>query len=928
VFKCLFLSIVIFLLLTGIVYAQINNLKSGDKNTLSSDNIALDHDSVLSRILVDEKFDDWDIFPNLAQITPNADSENVLKAVNDKDFLYIYFETKEILSIQNNNSLTLFIDTDNNSKTGKFVNGIGSEIEFRFGEREGTLYTNNQQDTIGVGELFLIISPTVWSDKYEITMSLNSSFRDKKLFDNPKIRLLIKDISSGVSLPTVVGGAGYTIGGYDFAPLKSYSINKQSDKFIRVLAHNVLFSSFFRDDRKDAYMRMYKAIQPDIIGFSELYLDYKLEDVTTRLEEILPSPKGKSWKAKRTSDNVLATRFSFKDHSSAGPFGNGAFLLDLRPKYNSDLLVIVAHPTCCDNDSSRQHEVDAMAAFIRDSKTSGTPFNLTTKTPVMLMGDMNFVGDPSQVKTLLEGDIVQEDIYGEDYTPDWDGTFFEDAKPLSSNLPHTFTHTGSGAPGTYSNGRLDYIIYSGSVLNLENSFVMYTPVMPQELLTKYNIGKDDSQIASDHLPLVGDFRLIHEQDETSIYAIRQNDEDGVSIKINSIETVKGIVTASQEFGRDGYLFIQDDQAAIAVIGGNVAAKLETGDHVTLSGIVSQKSGLTQLSYDPESSQLIVHNKVKLPNPRVVSIADVEGQEWNGRELLEARLIKIENVQILSSGSFAGESSYKITDEKDTLEIKLDANIDLVNTPIPCERVSITGCLVQNKSFAPYDQDYQLYPRSAEDFEIIKGIEHVSIIKLRQNDSQGVPIYNDSAKTVSGIVTATNQFGRNGPAIIQDNEAGIALYGSAYISRLKMGDSVTVTGPLVIYRGMTEYTFDAEISKIIIHKNVTIPEPQIVTIPEILNQEWNGNELLESKLVMIEDVQFLESGTFGSYRNYQITDGINKINIRISRAGSLNGLEIPKSEISVIGIVNQNKSSAPFKGGYQILPRSADDIIIE
>ncbi len=896
--------------------------------TATSYNFSIGEESILPRILVDEEFEDWDIFPNIAHVTPGADQGHALKVINDKEILYIYFETDKVLSLQNNNSLTLYIDSDDDLLTGKPVNGIGAEIEFRFGERQGIIYFDNNRDTIGVGALFLIISPTVWSDRYEITMNLNSSFNGKKLFTHPKIRLLIRDESTGSSIPSENGGAGYQFGNYTFSPLEEYSLVKTSDEYIRILSHNVLFSSFFRKDRKEAYMRMYQAIQPDIIGFSELYPDYSLEDVTTRLEEILPSDGGKSWKAKRTADNVLATRFSFKHHSSAGPFGNGAFLLDLRPAYNNDLLVIVAHPTCCDNDSSRQDEVDAIAAFIRDAKSPGSDLTISDKTPVIIVGDMNFVGDPRQVTTLLEGDIVQEDIFGEDFTPDWDGTFFDDAKPFSSNLPHTFTHTGSGRPGTYSNGRLDYFIYSGSVLELENSFVMFTPAMPENVLAEHGVKKDDSETASDHLPVIGDFRLTYEQEESTIYTLRKNDKNGIPVNISSVETITGIVTASKEFGSDRNAFIENDQAAIAVYGDDIVRKLRTGDLVTVTGTLSQSSGLTQLTFDAEISQIIVHKKEELPKPRLVTIAEVKEQEWNGRELLEGRLIKIEDVQILSSGSFSGNTNYKITDDRDTLEIKIDENIDLVNISIPAERVSITGCLGQFKSSVPYDQGYLLYPRSAEDLDIIKEIEHVSILKLRQNNSQGVPIYNDSTKTVSGIVTATTQFGRNGPAFIQDGEAGVAIYGNAYVSKMNMGDSVTITGPLVVYKGLTEYVYDAEVSEVVVHKNVTGPEPQLVTISDINSQKWNGKEMLEGMLVKIENVTFLESGTFEAYHNYQITDGLGKMILRISNTRNLRGITIPTGKVTVMGIVGQNKSSTPFEGGYQLLLRFSEDIIMK
>ena len=71
-------------------------------------------------------------------------------------------------------------------------------------------------------------------------------------------------------------------------------------------------------------------------------------------------------------------------------------------------------------------------------------------------------------------------------------------------------------------------------------------------------------------------------------------------------------------------------------------------------------------------------------------------------------------------------------------------------------------------------------------EIIAEIEHVSILALRENDSQGVPVYNNSTVSFSGVVTAANQFGGNGPAFVQDSEAGIAVYGSGFVNKMANG----------------------------------------------------------------------------------------------------------------------------------------------
>jgi len=796
--------------------------KPNNENTISSYNFAIGDKTTLPRILVDEEYKDWELFSDIAQITLGAEIGNALKVINDEDILYIYFETDEFISLQNDNSIMLYIDSDDDPFTGKPINGIGAEIEFRFGERSGTVYMNNSEYSIGVGALFLIISPTVWSDKFEITINLNSSVGGKLLFSSERIRLLIKDGSTGVSIPIENKGSGYKIMDHSFTTLKSYSMVKQSDEFIRILSHNVLFSNFMKDEATASYQRLYRAVLPDIIGFSELYNDYSIDQIKTRLKEILPSANDKNWNVERTNDNVLATRYSIKFNTSAGPFGNGAFLLDLRPAYNSDMLVIVAHPPCCDNDPARQDEADAIAAFIRDSKLPGGELTIADKTPIVIVGDMNFVGDPSQVSALVDGDIVQESIHGNDYIPDWDGTSFEDSKPLVSNLPHTFTHSGGGGSGTYSNGRLDYIIYSGSVLDLKNSFVIYTPSMPQDTLTLYGLLDNDTDTASDHLPVIADFKLTYEHSETVLYSIRQNDELGLPVSIDQVVTVGGVVTAAGEFGSDGHAFIEDGQAGVALFGSNFVNQLSNGDSITVTGTVSEYSGLTHLIYEMGTSSLEVHKSIKVPNPRRVTIRDINRQEWNGRELLEGRLVRIERVKFLESGNFNGGNNYTITDGVDTLSIRVNGNIDLVNSAIPSENINIIGCLSQFKASAPYSSGYLILPRSSLDLEIINEIEHVSILTLRQNNNQGATIYADSVKSVSGIVTTTTQFGGNGPAFIQDNEAGIAVYGSGYISKMKMGDSVTVTGPLVNYRGLTEYTFDSEVSEVIIHKDTEIP----------------------------------------------------------------------------------------------------------
>lgn len=87
------------------------------------------------------------------------------------------------------------------------------------------------------------------------------------------------------------------------------------------------------------------------------------------------------------------------------------------------------------------------------------------------------------------------------------------------------------------------------------------------------------------------------------------------------------------------------------------------------------------------------------------------------------------------------------------------------------------------------------------------------------------------------------------------------------------------------------------------------------------------ELLEGSLVEIKNVEFVESGSFEAWKNYSITDGTSTMTFRVSNDGILTGVPIPSGRVTVRGIVGQYKSSAPYNTGYQLLPRSGNDIIL-
>ncbi len=203
---------------------------------------------------------------------------------------------------------------------------------------------------------------------------------------------------------------------------------------------------------------------------------------------------------------------------------------------------------------------------------------------------------------------------------------------------------------------------------------------------------------------------------------------------------------------------------------------------------------------------------------------------------------------------------------------------------------------------------------------------VPIYDIRENDANGVPIKMDSTFTVAGIVTSSNQFGNSGPASLQDNTAGISVYNSEFANGVSIGDSVIITSSITHYRGLTQFSYGTGSSFTVVSSGNEI-DTLIVTLSDIANQAWNGVEIYESRLVRVNGVTITGSGYFEGNKNYTISDSSGSLELRVDTdVSSLVGSPIPSGEVDLIGIVGQYKYSEPYNSGYQILPRSIDDII--
>ena len=174
----------------------------------------------------------------------------------------------------------------------------------------------------------------------------------------------------------------------------------------------------------------------------------------------------------------------------------------------------------------------------------------------------------------------------------------------------------------------------------------------------------------------------------------------------------------------------------------------------------------------------------------------------------------------------------------------------------------------------------------------------------------------STVTVSGIVTNGDELGLI--KYIQDESAGIAIY-DGKLANSKRGDSITVTGVLDDFNNLLEIT---TLTGFTTHSSGNIvPDPIDLSISEI-------GEQYEGMLIKIEGVEIIGStGTFSGSQNYSFSDGVHTGELRISSSSPIVGQPIPSGSFNLIAICSQYSfSSNDTQTGYQLLPRTMDDLI--
>ena len=452
-------------------------------------------------ILIDGNFSDWEDIPVVFEdLSGDGQSNGIdirrIWTYNDDFNLYFRFELTKEINLQENNNLAIYIDYDSNLNTGFKINGVGAEVRFFFGERYGLVQDANDSEIVTFVPLGILSAPTVSGTQFEIAISREIGVFGINITAEEQINFRIEDNAfNGDEAPDDLGGISYELDADNMAILPEVNLDIPGSTDFRLLSYNIRNDQLFDPGRRNAYERIFQALQPDIIAFQEIR-DFNSSQTQQLIEDFLP---GHTWYHRKHGFDIV-TISKYPINFSEPIDGNAAFFLDVD---GQEVLLINCHLPCCENDNDRQREVDSIMKYIRDLKNGNGNYDVQESIPIIIAGDMNFVGDSNQPYTFQTGDIFFNGIYGPDFLPDWDDTELKDADPQTTSSFGNFTWINFN--GSFFPGKLDWVFYTDSQLSIENTFNLYTPGLSNEILSDYNLFSGDVLTASDHLPVVVDF---------------------------------------------------------------------------------------------------------------------------------------------------------------------------------------------------------------------------------------------------------------------------------------------------------------------------------------------------------------------------------------------------------------------------------------
>jgi hypothetical protein len=233
-------------------------------------------------------------------------------------------------------------------------------------------------------------------------------------------------------------------------------------------------------------------------------------------------------------------------------------------------------------------------------------------------------------------------------------------------------------------------------------------------------------------------------------------------------------------------------------------------------------------------------------------------------------------------------------------------VSIAGTPILANPGAASGCSGGGNTYTPY----AIAEVTGED--AATGVA----------DSVGVSV--ELTGIVYGVNLRESSTGLQFTLINDDNSAGITVFSPSaeYGYTVTEGDQITVQGTIVQFNGLTQIQPDTIIFNT---SGNGLANPEVVAEPS----EATESRLIRiNNLVLVDPAQWTTGmGTGFTVQAVSPDNPQDTISIRIDNDVDLFNAAAPTLPFDLIGLGGQFDNSSPFTSGYQIAPRSAEDLLI-
>jgi len=393
---------------------------------------------------------------------------------------FLLVELSKPVKLNEEENLFFVINADNDKSTGR--SNFGYDFAYDFSHKKGVQYSSDKGNLISVYEMGLHYLPTIKSAIYEIAISKDSILEKS----TNEISL---SFFNGLKKIEEINPISYIFRN-ESVRFKLTKIHRKSWNSLRLMTYNILHDGIIKNDQQEKIMAIIKVVNPDILTLNECW-DATPDTITKLFVHHFPNS---NWYATKNDEgNITVSKYPILNSIN---IQKKARITANYIQYKHDtVLVLNVHFSCCDKDKERAAEVAYVLKYIQSLKNN--PKTKSQNYPLIIMGDYNFVGEADQLEALLNGQKEK---------PDWDNTSLTNLKAFQVNS--NFSYTWYDEKSDYSPGKLDYIVYTDSKLKPKKAFIVNTTFISEKFLDKYGFQRNLSKRASDHLPVIVDFKII------------------------------------------------------------------------------------------------------------------------------------------------------------------------------------------------------------------------------------------------------------------------------------------------------------------------------------------------------------------------------------------------------------------------------------